>query len=65
VTYEQEVVGSLFQLVEVVLGDDIPTENLAKDFGWEFGNVQQRVSSAFKLDDRPLVLSDLLLQSPY
>ena len=65
VANEQEIAGSLLQLVEVALEHDIPMENLAKDFGWELGNVQQRISSAFKLDYGPLMLPDLLIQGPY
>ena len=58
VTNEQEVVGSFLQPAKVTLGDDIPTENFAKDFGWELGNVQQRVSRTFEFDN-------LFVQSPY
>ena len=58
----QEVARPFFQHVEVVLEGDIPSEDIAEYFGWELGNVQQRVPSAFEFDNDPLVLSDLLLQ---
>ena len=41
VTDEQEVVGLLTQPIKVILEGDVPMENLAEDFGWELGNVQQ------------------------
>ena len=59
---EQEVARSFLQPVEVVPEGDITPEDIAQHFGWELGNVQQTVPSAFELDDDPLVLSDLLLQ---
>ena len=40
-------------------------ENIPKHFRWELENVQQRVPGTFELDDRPLVLSGLLLHSLY
>jgi len=58
---EQEVVGFFLQPVKVVLQGDVPTEYLAKDFGGELENVQQRVPSAFELDKDLLVLSNLLV----
>ena len=55
----------LLQPVKVVFEGDVPTEDIAEHFGWELGNVQQRVSSTFEFDQDPLVLSDLLVQNPY
>jgi hypothetical protein len=62
---EEEVMGSLLQPAKFTLEGDIPTENIAKYFGWELGNVQQRVPSAFELDQGPLMLSDLFIQNQY
>ena len=62
---EEEVIGSLLDPVEDSLGGDDPTENIPEYFGRKRGYVQQRVPSAFELDYSPLVLCDLLLQSPY
>ena len=36
---EQEVPRSFFQVVQVVLEDDVPSEDIAEYFGWELGNV--------------------------
>ena len=62
---EEEVVRSPIQSSEIMLGGDVPVENIAKNLGWELGNVQKRVPGAFELDDSLLMLSDLFLQSAY
>ena len=48
------------------LPDEAPSEYVSQYFGgYALGYVQQRVSGAFELDDVPLALFDLLLQSLY
>ena len=62
-TNEEKVVRFFLQPVKIIPEGDIPKENLAKHFGWELENVQQRVSSAFEICDDRLMLSDLFVQS--
>ena len=50
VANEQEIARPFLQFVEVALERDVPTEDVAKDFGRECGDIQQRVPSAFELD---------------
>ena len=63
--HKQEVVRFVFQPAKICVEGDVPTENIPEDFRWKFGYIQKRVTSAFELDDCRLVLSNLLLQSPY
>jgi len=62
---EEEVAGSLPKPAKVTLEGGVPTKDIAEQFGWEFGDVQQRIPSAFELHNGRLVFSDLLLQSQY
>ena len=62
---EEEVVRSPIQSSEIMLGGDVPVENIAKNLRWELGNVLKRVPGAFELDNSLLMLSDLFLQSAY
>jgi len=62
VANEEEVVRLFLEPIEITLGGDVPLEDTAEHFGWEFRNVQQRVSGAFEPRDSRLVLPDLLIQ---
>ena len=65
VANEEEVVRFFLQPVKVTLEGDVPTEDTAEYFGWEFRNVQQRVANAFEPGEGDLVLSYLLLHGQY
>ena len=63
---EEEVVRVLRQPAKVSIRNNVPSEDVPKDLGWEESrNVQQRVSGAFEMDYGLLVFFDLLIQRSY
>ena len=63
---EEKVVRVLRQPAKVSIRNNVPSENVPEDLGWEESrNVQQRVLGAFVLDYGPLVFFDLLIQRSY
>ena len=69
---EEEVVRTLGKPIEMQLGvriwawpNEDPGKDISKDFWRDTGDVQQRVSSAFELDDVSVAVLYLPLQDSY